>query len=289
MDSLSTVLTDGEAALGRMCSMTSAPQRCAACGSELPDGSTKRRKYCSDRCRFRAHKRKRRAAQRIKPTQLEAARAKLQALETAHARARDKLDAARAEVAKLQAAERKRDRAVTGQVLHISTAGARTRMALRDQLAEVTEELRAVTSRSVSQDDLDAAAHRIVDGQRKLTALRSRYDRLADAYRSLKEVTTDLAADRRRFALVVDQWQKLATGLVRKHMSGQKLNAVERSVVDTWSRWESARRSRDRQPADRSGGTSVRSPGQTPVTGMSGTGGHGDRTQAGQSERRGGQ
>lgn len=212
-------------------------------------------------------RRRRTGDQRTTPTpaeQLDAARSRIVELETKLGQVREQLTAARADAA---AARSDRDRHRRKVIAHADRA-IRSRVgrivSTRDRLAEVTAELTAARSRPGGQGDIDEAARRIVELQRRLAEahdradkvtadrdeLAGRYDRLTAQATAAADRLRAMTADRSHMATVLGQWDTLAGRLARTGQT-QQLSPADRQIVATWAAWKkkTTAQTGDRTPA----------------------------------------
>lgn len=225
---------------------------CQECGTPLATARSSRRKYCSDRCRSRATKRRNRTGSQLS-VQLHEARERIVALETRNAQLREQLHEARKHARRTEASVRA-ERGHVDKALRDRTAQL---LVARDRVKVIRAELTTATATHVDRSELDEAIDRIEHMQRTLTELRDRYDQVASERDRLKTATEQVVSqrtliaqaveaakrDRARLTVILGQWDVLAGRLARsaKH---HRLTADDRTIVSTWSRWKKTVRSR---------------------------------------------
>ena len=238
--------------------MSTTHRLCAECSTDLTDSGSPSRRYCSDRCRERA--KKRRARQRTTDTQITDLKRRLNESQRREARldarlaaTRERLDAERAkrarEAVKSRKSERYAERATMSRL--------RTLLDTRNRLQAVTADLEAGSDDRTDNTDLQVAAQQIVDLQKRLalvtdqyndlsgqySALRDRYAALVSDYNQAADRLNDAARDRHRFRPVLEAWDTLAGRLARSAKTAE-LSADDREIVRMWAQWQAGRERR---------------------------------------------
>lgn len=239
--------------------MESTTRLCAGCGAALPAKATKRRKYCSDACRYRSNDLAQLQQAQVNHRQemdilVDQLRKDLARKESQLATARETIAAERTQLRRQEAKARKRERQKHAQAQRAITARVKTLVVARDRLATVTADLESATAGRVNRSDLAIAAQQILDLQNRLTTvtdryqavtgqhtqLRDRYETLVTDYNKAAQKLNTLARDRQRFRPVIDAWDTLAGRLANSVPTGQ-LSPGDREIVRMWATWKAGR------------------------------------------------
>lgn len=253
-------MTNARHRCGRTNDMSTTTPICAECTREIAAPGGAKRRYCSDRCRERA--KKRRARQRAHTSQiadlkrrLNESRLREDRLESRLAAARERIKTTRTKMRRQAVKHRKRERHAQRAIID----RVHTLVATRDRLATVTADLEAAASNQNDRTDLEVAAQQIVDLQKRLATvtdrhqaltgqhaqLRDRYAALVSDYNKAADRLNDLARDRQRFRPVIEAWDTLA-GRLAKSAKTTTLSAGDREIVRMWATWQTGRDRRRR-------------------------------------------